>query len=93
MIIFPKDPSSNVDFSIDWGEWLTAGEAITATSWAIEPSTGSAPVLGVETSSGTVRGIYVSGGQAGHRFKLTCHIQTDANRSADRSLTLRLMEQ
>lgn len=93
MTIYPKDPASAVDFSVDWAEWLTAGEAITSAVWSIAPQGAGAPTLGQTTDGGAVQGVFVSGGTLGHRYRLTCHIETDAGREADRSLNLRIMEQ
>ncbi len=92
MTIFPKDPASDVDFSIDWSEWLTNDEAISSATWTIEPSDALGPTLGTETVAGPVLGVYVSGGVAGNRHKLTCRVATSAGRTAERSLTLRIME-
>ena len=93
MTMYPKDPQSTVDFSIDWAEWLTANETITSTSWSVVPNDASAPTLGATTDGGAVQGVYVSGGTVEGRYRLTCHIETDSGRSADRSLNLRIMEQ
>jgi len=93
MTFYAKDPDSTVDYSFDWAAWLTSGETITAASWTIAPSDGGAPSLGSQTDAGTVQGIYVSGGQVGNRYRLTCHIETDAGRTGERSLSLRIMEQ
>ncbi|NVJ71383.1 MAG: hypothetical protein HWE08_13560 [Alphaproteobacteria bacterium] len=92
MTLYAKDPDSTVDYSFDWAAWLTADETITATSWTISPSDSGAPNLGAQTAAGTVQGIFLSGGVAGNRYRLTCHIETDAGRTGERSLTLRIME-
>jgi hypothetical protein len=93
MSVFAKDPQSEVDFSLDWTDWITSGEVITSALWSIDPSDVSAPTLGASQSSGSVQSVYVSGGVPGSRYRLSCQIQTDAGRTADRSLTLRIMEQ
>ncbi|WP_262694478.1 phage fiber-tail adaptor protein [Kordiimonas aquimaris] len=92
MTLYLKDPQSTVDYSVDWTTWLVAGEAITSTEWSITPSDTSAPTLGNIIDGDTVQGVYVSGGIAGRRYHLTCRIETDAGRQADRSLSLRIME-
>lgn len=92
MTFYAKDPDSTVDYSFDWAAWLTSGEAITAASWTVAPLDSGAPNLGSQISAGTVQGIYVSGGVVGNRYRLTCHIETDAGRTDDRSLSLRIME-
>ncbi len=96
MSIFPKDPASIVDFSINWADWLVEGEAIAAAAWNVEPDAPGSPEalqLTSETTAGDVTSIFVGGGRAGDRYRLTCTIETDAGRTADRSLTLRIMEQ
>lgn len=93
MSLYIKDPGSTVDYSFDWAAWLTGGESIAATSWSVEPAGAGAPQLGTEVASGTVRGVYLSAGQAGGRYRLTCQIETDAGRTGERSLALRIMEQ
>ncbi len=92
MTVFAKDPASTVDYSFDWTNWLTADEVLSATSWFITPNDAQAPDLGVEISAGNTRGIYISGGAAGQRYKLTCRATTSANRTAERSITIRVME-
>lgn len=93
MAIFPKDPSSNVDFSVDWADWLLEGETITDANWNIAPSGAESPVLSAATVTGDVAGIFVAGGDVGTRYRLTCNVQTSGGRVADRSLVLRIMEQ
>jgi len=92
MTVFAKDPAATLDYSFDWSAWLAPGETITTDSWAVEPAGVGAPMLGVETVTGATRAVLVSGGTAGHRYRLSCHIETDAGRTAERSATLRVME-
>ncbi len=92
MAIYLKDPASSVDYSVDWSEWLSASESIASTTWSIDPSSASAPSLGVETTSDTTRSVFVSGGTLGERYRLNCRIQTDGGRTADRSLIIRIAE-
>lgn len=92
MTVFAKDPASSVDYSFDWSGWLATNERITETDWTIDPPSSEAPKLGTRVEVGSTKGIYVSGGQAGHRYRLSCAIKTDAGREATRSLTLRVME-
>ncbi len=92
MAIYLKDPSSSVDYSVDWSEWLSASEAIVSTTWSIDPAGVLAPTLGAETASGTTRSVFVSGGTLGERYRLSCHIQTDGDRTADRSVIIRIAE-
>lgn len=92
MTIYLKDPASSVDYSLDWSSWLAAGEAITSTSWSIDPSGASSPALGVETEAGATRSVFIAGGAPGHRYRLTCRIRTDGGRTVERSLIIRIAE-
>lgn len=92
MTVFAKDPAATLDYSFDWSAWLAPGEVITTDSWAIEPSGAGAPTLGAKTVTGATHAVLVSGGTAGHRYRLSCHIETDAGRTAERSAAIRVME-
>lgn len=90
MTLFAKDPTATIDYSFDWSSWLTGGEAITATNWSVTPATNLS--LGSEVISENTRGVFVSGGEPGERYRLSCQIETDAGRVAEQSATLRIME-
>lgn len=92
MTVYAKDPSSQVDYSFDWANWLTADETIHSTNWSVAPLGSGALVLGGAIEVGTVRGRYVSGGHVGHRYRLSCAIETSAGRTAERSIIIRVME-
>ncbi len=92
MAVHAKDPSATVDYSFDWAAWLTGSEQITSATWAVEPAGSDAPTLGAVVEAGTVRGVHVSGGVRGARYRLTCTIETDAGRTGERSLSLYVME-
>ncbi len=92
MNMHAKDPASTVDYSFDWSAWLTSGETIADANWRIEPAGEGAPELLNPVEAGPQRGIHVSGGMRGHRYRLTCTIETDAGRTGERSLTLYVTE-
>ena len=93
MAIYPKDPESNVDFSIDWSAWLQNSETIASAAWTVEPSGESSVSLGTQSVGTTVASIFVSGGILGHCYRLTCQATSSEGRSAERSIVLRIMEQ
>jgi len=92
MTVFAKDPSSTLDYSFDWSGWLAPGETITSPSWTVEPASGSAPVLSGAMQVGEVTAITVAGGAMGNRYRLSCQIETDQGRIAERSAAIRVME-
>ena len=92
MTVFAKDPSSTLDYSFDWSGWLAPGEKITSDAWAVMPTGGDAPILSGENLDGSLTAINVAGGHVGNRYRLSCQIETDAGRTAERSTVLRVME-
>ncbi|WP_262689789.1 phage fiber-tail adaptor protein [Kordiimonas aestuarii] len=92
MAMHAKDPSATVDYSFDWAAWLTGGETITNADWRVDPAGDDAPTLSNPVNGGHTRGILVSGGVRGARYRLTCTIETDAGRTGERSLSLYVME-
>jgi len=91
MPLHAKDPSATLDYSFDWSDWLQGAEAITSTNWSVTPTGGL--TLGAETAAGNTRGVFVSSGTLGARYRLTCQIETDLGRTAEQSLAVRVMEE
>jgi hypothetical protein len=92
MAVFAKDPTSDVDYSFDWAAWLADGETIISANWSVTPDSTDGLQLHSPTEGGAQRGIHVSGGTAGQRYRLSCRIETSVGRIGERSLTLRVME-
>jgi len=86
-LVQPIDTGSVLDFTHDWSDWLTAGELIATSTWAVVP-TGEL-VIDSETETTTTATVWVSGMVKGHRYELTNEIVTDADRTAQRTITIR----
>jgi len=77
----PKDPSAVLVYSMDWTEWLAAGQTITAVTYTVQTRANDpAPV--VRVSSGITAGnkityVELSGGQVGKIYTVTAAITTD----------------
>lgn len=86
---FKKDPNAVLDYTVDWGPWLTPMlDTISTATWI--PETGL--TVGTTTKTATTATAYVSGGTAGQILKLTCRITTTGGRTDDRTLTLKIAE-
>jgi len=90
--VFAKDPSSSLDYSFDWSSWLTPGENIITDSWSVTPPTAGTLTLSGGSRSGGLVSTNVAGGQVGDRYRLSCQIETDLGRTAERSAAIRVME-
>ena len=80
---FTKDPSSTLDYTIDWSGWLGTDEIID-TTWTV-PS-GLKNVKNTNTT--TTATIWLSGGDPGITYSIECEISTDQGRIDSRQLTI-----
>ena len=92
MSLFAKSESARLDYSVDWADWLAAGETITTAAWHVTPDEAGGITLDNAFLQGTLSGVFASGGVPGHRYRLTCRIETDTLRIAERSMTLLIAE-
>ena len=80
------DPQAVLDYTWPWSKWgLEAGETIVTATVA--------PVAGLTISATAIDGagnvsVWISGGTAGTKYKIPCHIVTSAGREDDRTLVL-----
>lgn len=84
-----KDPNAKLDYGFDWSAWLVT-DTITASTWVVSPA---GPTLSGATFSPTKTTIWVDGGTADTKYRLTNHITTTAGRIDDRSFNLKIKEQ
>jgi len=86
----PKDPDATVDYKIDWSGYLAdAGDdAITVSEWSVPP----ALTLVSDSHDAMSATVWVSGGTAGERVKITHRIITAAGRTDERSFVVPVMD-
>jgi hypothetical protein len=94
---FEKDPSAKLDYKFDFAaltngsgdsDWLASGETIS--SYELDPATGITVDSDDLTDSNTSVTIWVSGGDAGKSYTVTCKIVTSAGREDERTMTFRV---
>ena len=97
---FTKDPAAVLDWYFDWAalsngtgesDWLASGETISEKSVAVAPvglSMDSAEIV----NGGTAVQIWLSGGEAGNRYTVTCQVKTTAGRTDERSAQINVRE-
>lgn len=87
-----KDPDAVLDYSMDWSDWLSAGDALTTATWTVSTISGDTSPMAVDSSSiNTLTGIataIVSGGTANNTYTLKCHITTDNGLVDERTFRL-----
>lgn len=85
---FIKDPSAILDYSLDWSDWLTAGDVLA--HCAFVPSPGLS-VISVNNTD-TIATCWLSGGVPGQTYNVTCHITTNDGRQDDRTFQIVVKE-
>lgn len=81
------DPDAKLDYSVDWSDWLAAGETIVSAAWTVPDGLTQGDPYAA-SATGTVATVWISGGTAGTEYVITCHVVTSAGREDDRSITL-----
>ena len=77
-----KDPNADLDYQIDWSEWLTGTDTISASVWSVPAALTTSNV-----SFGTASTIvWLSGGTAGEVYDVHNTITTAAGRIEERTI-------
>lgn len=86
---FTHDPDANLDYSVDWSEWLQEGEEIIAVVWTV-PVTEPALVHDddLDRLEDGVATLWLAGGPTRGSAVVGCRITTDLGRIDERSLRL-----
>jgi len=84
-----KDPDSTLFYSMDWRDWLAAGESITSQMVTAVPDT--LTISAVSEDDGVVQWS-ASGGNLGQDYTVTVRITTDAGQTEDRSVRYRIRQ-
>lgn len=92
---FLKDPDAVLDYLFDWAsntnsngttDWLQSGETIT--DHTITATTGITVDSSALVNTATSVVAWLSGGTAGTKYNVTCHIVTSAGREDDRTIVI-----
>lgn len=84
MEVFGKDPSAELDYSVDWVTWL-AGDTIANSSWTVSATS---LVIITDVNTTTSATVWLSGGVAGKRYLVTNTIITVGGRTDQRTLII-----
>ena len=80
---YEKQPAEYKDYDIDYTPWLTPAEDVISSVTTVVSSTAEAtPTLTVDLAQTTVyvAKLWLSGGTAGVKYKVTVRMETDAGR-------------
>ncbi|MBK7424705.1 MAG: hypothetical protein IPJ48_17385 [Propionivibrio sp.] len=85
---YKKDPNAILDYTFDWGPYLTAiSDTISSVTWVVSSGiTTSSP-----TNTTTTATVFVTGGVLDTTETLTCRITTAGGRTDDRTISLKIV--
>lgn len=84
---FVKDPNATLDYSFDWGPWLS-NDTISSSTWIAE--SGITIVPASESFDATTTTVFITGGADKENYILTNRITTNASRTDDRSIQIQV---
>jgi hypothetical protein len=89
-----KDNLAVLTYTLDWSEWLQAGEQLTGVAYALQARANDPQPLvrtnqGFESSNGTTY-VTLSGGQVGKVYTVTATITTNQSNTDRRSFRIRV---
>ena len=91
--MFLKDVDAVVDFSVDWTEACAGVRTLVESNWQIVPDGGDAPLaLGEDHFSATESVVRLSGGRAGHVYRVGNRVSFSDGTEDERSLVVRVEE-
>lgn len=88
IVFYKSAAATNVDFLIDWEDWLATGEAIQTATWTL-PS-GLTQGSSGQVVDGTTTAIFLDGGTKGQAYEVACQIVTDQGRDPQRSIIIKV---
>lgn len=89
---FTRDPDAELDYGVDWSDWLQDGETISSSEWAVD--SGEGLTLDNAAHDDTMTTIWtLPGATVGVTYHLRNRIVTSEGRTDDRTLLIRIVEQ
>jgi hypothetical protein len=89
-----KDPNADLNYSIDWTQWLTGSETIASSTWAVDPKSGmTMHDAGLDVSN-KIATVWLRGGAVGLSYPVTNSITTNSvpPRKDDRSIYVSVIQ-
>ncbi len=90
MNLFQKQPADQLDYDLDFSDWLTSTDTITG-AVAVSSVPTELQVLSVAISGSNVK-IWIAGGVTGSTYKVTSTISTDEGRIKELEFKIRVRE-
>lgn len=89
----PKDTEARLTYSMDWSQWLAAGQTITSVSYAHNSRANDADPIVIHTDGvqgGDITFVELSGGTTGKIYTITASITCDDGSQDRRSFRVKI---
>ena len=87
-----KDPGAALDYRIDWGGVLADGVTLVSSAWSIAPDVGGGLVADGGGLAGAAAVTRLSGGVAGHVYRVSNRVTFSDGGADERTLVVRVGE-
>ncbi len=85
-----KDPDAELDYTIDWSQWLVSGDTISTSTWTV-PAGLTQGTNGTSNTTTTAT-IWITGGTVATPYDLRNRIVTAGGRTDDRTIRFTIQE-
>ena len=86
---FNHDPDANLDYSVNWEDWLEDDDdTISSVVWVVPDGMTKTS----QSSTDTIATVWLSGGTEGQQYNVVCRITTAGGRTEDRTIRLKVVE-
>jgi len=77
-VFIRKSPTDVLDYSVDWTDWLPAGNTVSTSTFTVSTISGDTSPLTIDSqsNSGTKSTVFLSGGSDDSVYTVTCTITT-----------------
>ena len=90
MSLYLKDPQARIDYAINWSAAYLDGQAIATSSWTVSPAEPDAISIVASSFDMQRTSATLSGGTAGHVYRITNRITLTDGQIDERSISLRV---
>ena len=90
MTLYLKDPQARIDYGVDWAPGYLDGQVIAASTWCVDPVETGGIAVEAESFELVRTAAVLSGGVAGHVYRVGNRITLSDGRSDERSLVIRV---
>ncbi len=92
MAMMVKDPGARIDFEFDWHAACPEGQAVAASSWTVVPGEAGGVVVAAAAYDLMQSTVTLTGGVAGHVYRVTNRVTISDGQIDERSVTVRVEE-